>query len=72
MRRASLHVRGIGGALALGALLCAAASCGKVGAPQPPLGRAEARPGQLVAVQVGSVIRLSWSAPNLDLRVNEG
>jgi hypothetical protein len=72
VRRARLHVRGIGGALALGALLCAAASCGKVGAPQPPLGRAEARPGQLVAVQVGSVIRLSWSAPNLDLRENEG
>lgn len=58
------HVR------AVAALLClaAAASCGKVGPPQPPIGRVPARPNQVVAVQVGPLIRLSWSAPHLDLR----
>jgi hypothetical protein len=48
------------------------AGCGKVGPPLPPITRVAARPGPLVAVQVGDSIRLSWSAPNLDLREKEG
>jgi hypothetical protein len=50
------------------AAACLAAACGKVGPPQPPLGRAPSRPSQIAAVQVGPLIRLSWLAPHLDLR----
>lgn len=51
------------------AIVCISASaCGKVGAPQPPLGRAPIRPNQVTAMQVGSTIRVSWLAPRLDLR----
>lgn len=46
----------------------ASAACGKVGAPQPPLGRSPVRPNQVTAMQVGSTIRVSWMAPRLDLR----
>ena len=59
--------------LALCTVACAVAltACGKVGAPQPPIARAPSRPSQLSAVQVGAVVRLTWSAPALDLRENE-
>src|SRR5262245_25366128 len=59
-------MRGRLSALLLTVLACA--SCGKVGPPQAPLGHAPTRPNQVAAVQVGPLIRLSWSAPHLDLR----
>lgn len=49
-------------------LCLAAGACGKVGAPQPPIGRSPVRPNQVIALQVGSTIRVSWLAPRLDLR----
>jgi hypothetical protein len=49
----------------------AAAGCGKVGPPLPPITRVAARPGPLAAVQAGDLIRLAWSAPRLDLRESE-
>jgi hypothetical protein len=61
------HVRPSLGAL-LAAVACFALGCGKVGAPQPPLARTPTRPSAIAAVQVGPLIRLSWSAPHLDLR----
>jgi hypothetical protein len=79
-RRPSFHssawsLRGVS-ALASALVVCvgaiASAGCGKVGPPLPPITRVAARPGPLVAVQVGDSIRLSWSAPNLDLREKEG
>src|SRR5215470_19006087 len=59
-------MRGTLRALLLVAVACV--GCGKVGPPQPPLGRTPTRPNQLAAVQVGPLIRLTWSAPHLDLR----
>jgi hypothetical protein len=56
---------------ALLAVVVLAAGCGKVGPPLPPITRVAARPGPLVVVQVGDGIRLTWSAPNLDLREKE-
>lgn len=62
MRRRTLYLSGL-------VCLCAlATACGKVGAPQPPIGRAPVRPNQVTALQVGSTIRVSWLAPRLDLR----
>jgi len=52
-------------------VVCAAAACGKVGPPLPPITRVAARPGPLNAVQAGDLIRLGWNAPNLDLREKE-
>lgn len=54
--------------MGLACVCLGAAACGKVGAPQPPLGRAPVRPNQVTAMQVGSTIRVSWLAPRLDLR----
>lgn len=61
-RRATLR------ALLIAAACVAAVACGKVGPPQPPLGRTPTRPSQLRAAQIGPSIRLAWAAPNLDLR----
>lgn len=72
MGPAAVHLRRLLGRIAGVAVLCAVASCGKVGPPQPPLGRTAARPNQLAAVQVGPTIRLAWTAPNLDLREDVG
>jgi hypothetical protein len=55
----------------VGALAALAPACGKVGPPLPPITRVAPRPSPLRAVQVGDLIRLSWSAPHLDLRSDE-
>jgi len=66
--RTNAPLKSLAGAALVVICLASLAGCGKVGAPQPPLGRVPARPGQVGAVQVGPSIRLSWSAPHLDLR----
>lgn len=62
MHRRLLNLAGLVG------LCLAAVACGKVGAPQPPIGRSPIRPNQVTTLQVGSTIRVSWLAPRLDLR----
>jgi hypothetical protein len=58
--------------IAVAAIVAAiVAGCGKVGPPLPPIRSAPSRPNQLDAVQVGPVIRLSWTATRLDLRKDE-
>jgi hypothetical protein len=56
---------------ALASVCLGLGACGKVGPPQPPLTRTPVRPNQLAAAQVGSAVRLTWSAPRLDLRPSE-
>ena len=60
-------------AIALLAIAISALSgaCGKVGPPLPPLGKTPTRVTQLAATQVGGLIRLTWSAPRLDLSLGE-
>ncbi len=55
-------------AVAVGVL---SAGCGKVGPPLPPLGKTPVRVTQLAATQIGNVVRLTWSAPALDLRQSQ-
>lgn len=62
------HIGAAARATVAAVVLIAACACGKVGPPQPPIGRAPARPNQLAAVQVGPSVELRWLAPHLDLR----